>query len=131
MGEATGVFFYVFPGIAAVATFTLATTNGTGTELGTSTFGGIMQIGFSFGFGIAFAIITCASTSGGHFNPAITICLAIWQGFPWKKVPYYIFSQVGRLDNGSVCVALILSDLWSFHGWITANGLLLARDTGS
>ena len=44
--------------------------------------------------GIAFAIITCASTSGGHFNPAITICFAIWQGFPWKKVPYYIFAQV-------------------------------------
>lgn len=29
-----------------------------------------------------------------HFNPAITICFATWQGFPWKKVPYYIFSQV-------------------------------------
>ena len=26
-GEATGVFFYVFPGIASVASFTLATTN--------------------------------------------------------------------------------------------------------
>lgn len=29
-----------------------------------------------------------------HFNPAITICFATWQGFPWKKVPYYIFSQI-------------------------------------
>lgn len=83
MAEATGVFFYVFPGIAAVATFTLATTNGTGAELGVSAFGGLLQIGetqddvrrvkiayiiptgFAFGFGIAFAIITCASTSGG------------------------------------------------------------------
>lgn len=65
MGEATGVFFYVFPGIAAVASMTLAFTNGTGETLGVSTFGGIMQIGFAFGFGIAFAIITCASTSGG------------------------------------------------------------------
>lgn len=70
MAEATGVFFYVFPGIAAVTAFTLSTTNGLGEELGVSTFGGILQIGIAFGFGIAFAIITCASTSGGHFNPA-------------------------------------------------------------
>jgi len=24
----------------------------------------------------------------------VTICLAIWQGFPWKKVPHYILSQI-------------------------------------
>jgi len=24
----------------------------------------------------------------------MTICFATWQGFPWKKVPYYIFSQI-------------------------------------
>ncbi|KAK5095498.1 hypothetical protein LTS08_008140 [Lithohypha guttulata] len=47
---------------------TLAFTNGTGDTLGVSTFGGIMQIGFAFGFGIAFAIITCASTSGGYYH---------------------------------------------------------------
>jgi len=70
MAEATGVFFYVFPGIAAICAFTLSTTNGLGEELGVSTFGGIFPIGFAFGLGIAFAIITCASTSGGHFNPA-------------------------------------------------------------
>ncbi|TIA39254.1 aquaporin-like protein, partial [Aureobasidium pullulans] len=31
---------------------------------------------------------------GNHFNPAMTICFATWQGFPWKKVPYYIFAQI-------------------------------------
>jgi len=90
MAEATGVFFYVFPGIASVATFTL---NGS-SPLGVTAFGSIFQIGWAFAIGIAFAIITCAPTSGGHFNPAITLCFAIWQGFPWKKVPHYIFSQI-------------------------------------
>ena len=57
-------------------------------------FGSLFQIGWAFAIGIAFAIITCAPTSGGHFNPAITISFAVWQGFPWKKVPYYILSQI-------------------------------------
>ena len=111
MAEATGVFFYVFPGIASVASFTLATTSAAGKEVGVPVFGSILQIGFAFAIGIAFAIITCAPVSGGHFNPAVTICFgkllyhrvpqrpltcapAIWQGFPWKKVPHYIFSQI-------------------------------------
>ncbi|QIW94902.1 hypothetical protein AMS68_000420 [Peltaster fructicola] len=86
MAEATGVFFYVYPGIASTATFFLNTEQ--------PAYSSLLQIGFAYALGIAFAIITCAPTSGGHFNPAITICFAIWQGFPWKKVPYYIFSQI-------------------------------------
>jgi glycerol uptake facilitator-like aquaporin len=91
MAEATGVFFYVFPGIAAIAAFTV---NGTGVPLPVPFYSNILQVGFAFSLGIAFAIITCAPVSGGHFNPAITICFAIWQGFPWKKVPHYILSQI-------------------------------------
>lgn len=90
MAEATGVFFYVLPGIASVASFTVNLEG----PLGASFYGNILQTGFAFALGIAFAIITCAPTSGGHFNPAITICLATWAGFPWKKVPHYIFSQI-------------------------------------
>lgn len=94
MAEATGVFFYVFPGIASVASFTLATTNPVAGVIGVDIFGSLFQIGWAFAIGIAFAIITCAPTSGGHFNPAVTICFAIWQGFPWRKVPHYIFAQI-------------------------------------
>ncbi|GAB7341230.1 hypothetical protein MBLNU457_7510t1 [Dothideomycetes sp. NU457] len=98
MAEATGVFFYVYAGIAASASMFLnqievKQVNGIATTPNPA-FGSIFQIGWAFALGIAFAIITCASTSGGHFNPAITICFATWQGFPWRKVPYYIVSQV-------------------------------------
>jgi len=54
----TGVFFYVYPGIASTASFLLNETN--------PAFGSLLQVGFAFGFGIAFAIITCGSTSGGQ-----------------------------------------------------------------
>lgn len=104
MAEATGVFFYVLPGIASTASFTLQKEN--------PFYGSILQVGFAYAFGIAFAIITCAPTSGGHFNPAITICFAIWQGFPWKKVPYYIFAQIfGQYHTPSISIAI----LWQHH----------------
>lgn len=86
-----------YPGIASTASFFLNNTE--------PQFGSLFQIGWAYAIGIAFAIITCASTSGGHFNPAITICFAIWQGFPWKKVPYYIFAQIfGAFIAGLIMV---------------------------
>lgn len=94
LAEVTGVFFYVLPGIAAVTSFTLPTTNGLGEAVGVAALGGVPWIGIAFALGIAFAIITCASTSGGHFNPAITICFVIWNKFPPWKACLYILSQI-------------------------------------
>ena len=115
MAEATGVFFYVFPGIAAITAFTINKED--------AAFGSILQIGFAFAFGIAFAIITCASTSGGHFNPAITICFAVWQGFPWKKVPYYIFAQVfGAFMAGLLLMGMYWEQLGPYAAATRAAG---------
>ncbi|CAK4031703.1 aquaporin [Lecanosticta acicola] len=86
IAEATGTFFYVFPGVATIAAMT--------TKDFSPTFGNILTIGLAFGFGIVFAIITCAPVSGGHFNPAISVAFATFQGFPWRKVPHYVISQI-------------------------------------
>ncbi|KAA8565729.1 hypothetical protein MFRU_006g02880 [Monilinia fructicola] len=94
--EAMGVFFFVYPGIASCASFFL--------NPGDPGLGSVFQIGWAFAIGIAFAIITCGSTSGGHFNAAVTIACAVWLGFPWKKVPQYIFAQV----FGSFVAAMLL-----------------------
>jgi len=106
MAEATGVFIYVYPGLASTAAFLL---NGTEPQ-----FGSMFQIGWAYAIGIAFAIITCAATSGGHFNPAITLCFAYWQGFPWRKVPYYIFAQI----FGAFMAGLVL--MGQYHEQISA-----------
>jgi glycerol uptake facilitator-like aquaporin len=128
MAEATGVFFYVFPGIAAISQFTVnASPN---SPLPVPFFSNILQVGFAFAFGIAFAIITCAPVSGGHFNPAITICFAIWQGFPWKKVPHYIISQVfGAFIAGLVLLGCYWPEISALrdaniaeHGTAVFNG---------
>lgn len=124
--EATGTFFYVFAGIASVASFTL---HGQ-TALGVTAFGSLFQIGWAFAIGIACAIITCAPTSGGHFNPAITISFAIWQSFPWKKVPVYIFSQIfGAFMAGLLVMGIYWPEIHELathdiakHGTAVFNG---------
>jgi len=114
--EALGVFFYVYPGIASTASFFL---NGT-----QPIYGSLFQIGWAYAIGIAFAIITCAATSGGHFNPAVTICFAIWQGFPWKKVPYYIFAQIfGAFIAGLLLVGQYHPQMTALAAEMTAKGI--------
>ncbi|KAL8641613.1 MAG: hypothetical protein Q9226_008610, partial [Calogaya cf. arnoldii] len=96
-------------------------------EVGLTAFGSLFQIGWAFAISIAFAITTCAPTSGGHFNPAITICFAIWQGFPWKKVPHYIFSQVfGAFVAGLIMVGMY----WPEKAESIAAGKGLAYNAG-
>lgn len=116
--EATGVFFYVFPGLASVASQMIESNNATGTA-SVSQF----QVGWAFGIGIVFAILTCAPVSGGHFNPALTLAMAIWRGFPWKKVPYYIFSQIfGAILGALVIVGVMWPQIRALNASFVAAG---------
>jgi glycerol uptake facilitator-like aquaporin len=125
LAEATGVFFYVFPGIASVASFTLNEAS----PLGVTAFGSLFQIGCAFALGIAFAIITCAPVSGGHFNPAITICLAIWQGFPLQKVPRYILSQIfGAFMAGLMVMGIYWTQIQEMNAALLAKGMPLVAN---
>ncbi|KAF5341434.1 hypothetical protein D9758_014749 [Tetrapyrgos nigripes] len=51
---------------------------------------------FAFGWavGLSLGVWVSAGISGGHINPAVTLSLAIFRGFPWRKVPAYIIAQV-------------------------------------
>jgi len=88
IAEMMGVFFYVYAGVGSTAAFTIANLTGQ------PTVGSLFHVGFAYAFGIILAIVVCAPTSGGHFNPCVTIAFAVYRGFPWKKVPMYIFAQV-------------------------------------
>ncbi|KAH6711096.1 aquaporin-like protein [Leptodontidium sp. 2 PMI_412] len=114
--EALGVFFYVYPGIASQASFFLNKTE--------PVFGSLFQIGWAYAIGIAFAIIVCGPTSGGHFNPAITICFAVFQGFPWSKVPRYIFAQIlGSFIAGLVLVGQYWPEISALAAQLRAEGV--------
>ncbi|KAK7447701.1 hypothetical protein VKT23_013956 [Stygiomarasmius scandens] len=52
---------------------------------------------FAFGWAVGKLIPrlwVSAGISGGHINPAVTLSLAIFRGFPWRKVPVYMLAQL-------------------------------------
>jgi len=86
--EALGVFFYCYAGVGSTAAFII------GTLTDQPGLGSLLQIGFAYAFGVLLAIVVCTATSGGHFNPCVTICLMVFKGFPPLKGIRYIVAQI-------------------------------------
>jgi glycerol uptake facilitator protein len=83
VGEFVGTFILVFFGCGSVCA---AVT--TGAEVG------VFQVAIVWGLGIATAIYLTAALSGAHLNPAVTISMAVWGGFPKGRVFGYIATQM-------------------------------------
>ncbi|KAJ1028432.1 hypothetical protein NDA16_001599 [Ustilago loliicola] len=66
--------------------------------------GDYLSISFGWGVGVAMGVWVAGGISGGMINPAVTIALAIFRKFPWKKVPIYIFAQILGCMVGSLCI---------------------------
>ncbi|VDC04671.1 unnamed protein product [Peniophora sp. CBMAI 1063] len=56
--------------------------------------GSYLSISFLWAVGASLGVWCSAGISGGHNNPVITLMLAIFRGFPWKKVPGYVIGQI-------------------------------------
>lgn len=58
--------------------------------------GGHDSIAWAWGLGVTLAIYVAARLSGAHLNPAVTVALAVFKGFEWRKVvPYSLAQLVG------------------------------------
>ncbi|GIC94619.1 putative aquaglyceroporin [Aspergillus udagawae] len=61
----------------------------------------------AWGFAFMIAIYMAGGVSGGHLNPAITISMAVWRGFPARKCMVYVAAQiVGGITAGGIAYAL-------------------------
>jgi glycerol uptake facilitator protein len=56
--------------------------------------GGFTNITLCWGMAVTLAVYLTAKISGAHLNPAVTIAVAAFRGFPWKNVAPYIAAQV-------------------------------------
>jgi len=53
-----------------------------------------MLIAWGWGIAVALAVWVAGGISGAHINPAVTVALAAFGKFEWRKVPGYIVAQV-------------------------------------
>jgi glycerol uptake facilitator protein len=56
-------------------------------------FGDHDSIAWAWGLGVTLGIYTAGRMTGAHLNPAVTIALATFRGFSWKKVLPYAVAQ--------------------------------------
>lgn len=61
----------------------------------------------AWGLALYFGILSSVSVSGAHLNPAVTLALAVYRKFDYKKIWYYMLAQVLGAFCASVNVYLV------------------------
>jgi len=109
IAEFLGTFVLIMLGTGVVAMVVLFPT----TTPGEIIHGGFTNITLGWGLGVTMGIYVAGEISGAHLNPAVTLALAIFRGFPWKKVLPYSIAQVA---GAFVAAALVYRNyLPAFH----------------
>jgi aquaporin Z len=100
--EALGTFLFFFLGFSGIAAL-----NDIGPDSITP-----LGIAVGFGFGVAVAIAAFGHLSGGHFNPAVSLGLAVAGRFPSRDVlPYWGAQLVGGFGAVLVMAIVYSSDV--------------------
>lgn len=69
------------------------------------------SIAWAWGIGVTLGVYVAARLSGAHLNPAVTIALAAFKGFSWRKVLPYALAQTAGAFVAALIVRFVYSDL--------------------
>ena len=80
---------------------------------------GFMGVALAFGLTVLTMAFAVGPISGGHFNPAVSVGLAVGGRFSWADVPGYVIAQVAGAIAAAGVLYLIASGT---EGFSLANG---------
>jgi len=89
MAEFLGTLVLMLFGLGVVAMVVLFPSRNPG-EL---VHGGYTNITLGWGLAVTMGIYIAGKISGAHLNPAVTLALAVFRGFSWRKVLPYFLAQ--------------------------------------
>lgn len=85
---------------------------------------------WAWGIAVASTIYLSGGRSGAHCNPAITLALAVFRGFPWIQVPIYWSAQLlGSILGAAITYGIYLPAIDQFEGGPRVR--TLTGDTGT
>ena len=90
IAEFLGTFVLILLGDGVVAMVVLFPTNNPGEVI----HGGYTNITLGWGLAVTMGIYIAGKISGAHLNPAVTLAVAVFRGFPWRKVLPYSIAQI-------------------------------------
>ncbi len=98
LAELLGTFLFMMIGYSSVAAFNAAT----------PPIAGLLVVPFSFGFGLLAAIFAFGHISGAHYNPAVSVAMAIDRRLPAAEAVGYIVAQIiGAIAAAAVVYATV------------------------
>lgn len=99
IAEFIGTFLLILLGDSVVANVTLDKSGMKG--------GGSIQITLAWGLAVMVPAFIFGAASGAHFNPALTLALAVDGSLAWSMVPGYVIAQfAGAFLGGCVVYAM-------------------------
>jgi glycerol uptake facilitator protein len=66
--------------------------------------GGYENITLGWGLAVTLGVCVASRVSGAHLNPAVTLAVAIFRDFPWRKVVPYSLAQLAGAFAGAALV---------------------------
>jgi glycerol uptake facilitator protein len=99
LAEFLGTFVLILFGIGVVAMVVLFPSKNPGETI----HGGFTNITLGWGLAVTMGIYIAGKISGAHLNPAVTLALAAFRDFPWRKVvPYFLAQTAGAFTAAAL-----------------------------